>query len=117
MENLSARVKKAPVIGTLWQFGEMRPRLAAWIVLSLGIVILLLIEARDVGLLVGQWAALIIASILVAGLCIWIVSWEDSDELPAKGTTAPVAAPAKAQEPPVAPIDPGQTPPAAPEKS
>ena len=89
MENLAARVKKAPVIGVLWQFGEMRPRLAAWIVLSLGIVILLLVEARDVGLLIGQWVALIVASILVAGLCIWIVSWEDSDEQPAK-TTAPV---------------------------
>ncbi len=116
MENLSARVKKAPVIGVLWQFGEMRPRLAAWIVLSLGIVILLLIEARDVGLLVGQWAALIIASILVAGLCIWIVSWEDSDDQPAKITAAPVLTPAKAEEPAAAPTDPGQAPPVAPEK-
>jgi hypothetical protein len=116
VENLSTRVKKAPVIGVLWQFGETRPRLAAWIVLSLGIVVLLLIEARDVGLLVGQWAALIIASILVAGLCIWIVSWEDSDDQPAKATAAPTQAPTKAEEPAAAPTDPGQTPPAAPEK-
>jgi len=77
---LIAQVKKAPVIGGLWTFAETRPRLAAWAVLSLGIVILLLIEARDVGLLIGQWAALIVASIAVAGLCIWIVSWEDKDE-------------------------------------
>ncbi|MHB8627781.1 MAG: hypothetical protein ACYDBJ_17415 [Aggregatilineales bacterium] len=116
MENLSARVKKAPVIGVLWQFGEMRPRLAAWIVLSLGIVILLLIEARDVGLLIGQWIALIIASILVAGLCIWIVSWEDSDDQPAKITAAPVFPPAKAEEPAAPSTDPGQAPPVAPEK-
>jgi hypothetical protein len=84
-------VKKTPVIGSLWQFSEMRPRLAAWIVLSLGIVILLLVEARDVGLLVGQWLALIVASVLVAGLCIWIVSWEDSEEQPAKTNVAPTA--------------------------
>lgn len=76
MDNL----KKVPVLGSLIAFADSRPRLAAWIFLSLGIVILLLIEARDVGLLIGQWIALIVASILVAGLCIWIVSWEDSDE-------------------------------------
>ena len=43
-------------------------------------VILLVIEARDVGLLPGQWIALIVATVLVAGACIWIVSWEDSDD-------------------------------------
>jgi K+ transporter len=56
------------------------PRIAAWIVLSVGMVALLLIEARDVGLQTGNWIALIIATILVAGACIWIVSWEDGDE-------------------------------------
>lgn len=56
------------------------PRLAAWIVLSVGMIILLVITARDVGLLPGQWVSLITACILVAGACIWIISWEDSDE-------------------------------------
>lgn len=56
------------------------PRLSAWIFLSVGMIVLLLIEARDVGLLPGQWLALIVACVLVAGVCIWIVSWEDSDE-------------------------------------
>jgi hypothetical protein len=58
----------------------VHPRLAAWIVLSLGMIILLAIEARDVGLLPTQWIALMVACVLVAGACIWIVSWEDSDE-------------------------------------
>jgi 4-hydroxybenzoate polyprenyltransferase len=62
------------------RWAMVHPRLAAWIVLSLGMVILLLIEARDVGLLPGQWIALIAACILVAGACIWIISWEDRDE-------------------------------------
>ena len=84
MNEFSTRIKKVPVIGQLWTFAETRPRLAAWIVLSLGIVILLLIEARDVGLLFGQWVALIVASVLVAGVCIWIVSWEDGDDEPTK---------------------------------
>lgn len=58
------------------------PRLAAWIILSTGMVVLLVIEARDVGLLATQWLALVIATILVAGACIWIISWEDKDEPP-----------------------------------
>jgi hypothetical protein len=56
------------------------PRVSAWMVLSLGMVILLIIEARNVGLLATQWVALIVATVLVAGLCVWIVSWEDNNE-------------------------------------
>ncbi len=62
------------------RWASVHPRLAAWIVLALGMVILLVIEARDVGLLPGQWIALVVATVLVAGACIWIVSWEDKDE-------------------------------------
>ncbi|MBI1259163.1 MAG: hypothetical protein GC204_16965 [Chloroflexi bacterium] len=62
------------------RWASVHPRFAAWIVLALGMVILLVIEARDVGLLPGQWIALIVATVLVAGACIWIVSWEDSDD-------------------------------------
>jgi len=70
------RLKQLP--GAAWV--EAHPRLAAWIVLAAGMVILLVIEARDVGLLVGQWIALIVATVLVAGACIWIISWDDGDE-------------------------------------
>lgn len=62
------------------QFVTHHPRLAAWFVLALGMVIILVISARDVGLLPGQWAALIVATIGVAGLCVWIIGWEDKDE-------------------------------------
>ena len=58
----------------------VHPRLAAWIVLSVGMIVLLVIEARDVGLLPGQWIALMAACVVVAGLCIWIISWEDGDD-------------------------------------
>ncbi|MCU0512857.1 MAG: hypothetical protein MUE40_09835 [Anaerolineae bacterium] len=56
------------------------PRLAAWLVLATGMVALLVNEARDVGLQPSQWLALVVATVLVAGLCIWIISWEDEDE-------------------------------------
>ncbi|GAB4572674.1 MAG: hypothetical protein Kow0077_12730 [Anaerolineae bacterium] len=58
---------------------EEHPRLAAWIVLALGMIIMLAIEARDVGLLPGQWIALIVVTTLVAGACIWIITWDDEE--------------------------------------
>lgn len=73
-------LKQTPVIGQLITLFDTYPRLSAWVVLSLGIVGLLVYEARDVGLTAGNWIALIIASIIVSGLCIWIVSWEDEEE-------------------------------------
>jgi protein-S-isoprenylcysteine O-methyltransferase Ste14 len=59
---------------------KAHPRLTAWIVLALGMDGLVAFEARDVGLLVGQWIALLIATTLVAGLCVWIIGWEDEAE-------------------------------------
>ena len=55
------------------------PRLTAWLVLGVGMVAIISYEARDVGVLWGQWAALIVATIAVAGLCVWIISWEDDE--------------------------------------
>lgn len=56
------------------------PRVSAWVVLAGGMVALLAHEARDVGLLPSQWVSLIVATVLVAGACIWIISWEDKDD-------------------------------------
>jgi hypothetical protein len=43
---------------------------------------ILIFEARDVGLLPMQWFWLILITTLVAGACIWIVSWgDDEDEI------------------------------------
>ncbi|MBN1430877.1 MAG: hypothetical protein JXB07_21080 [Anaerolineae bacterium] len=67
-------------LGPVVRWIEIHPRLTAWFVLALGMVTLLVIEARDVALLPGQWVALIVATILVAGICIWIVGWEDDDQ-------------------------------------
>ncbi|MBN1314737.1 MAG: hypothetical protein JXA42_04695 [Anaerolineales bacterium] len=55
---------------------KRHPQLSAWAVLALGMVAILVFEARDVGLLAHQWAALIVITVLVAGACIWIIGWE-----------------------------------------
>jgi K+ transporter len=62
------------------QFVNEHPQWTSWIVLAIGMVAILVWSARDVGLLAGQWAALIIATILVAGLAVWIIGWEDDEE-------------------------------------
>lgn len=56
------------------------PNLSAWFVLALGMVLLLVYEARDVGLEGSQWFWLIVITVLVAGACIWIVSWGDDED-------------------------------------
>ena len=52
------------------------PRLVSWFVLALGMVIMLLWAAKDVGLVATQMIDLVVATILLAGLCVWIIGWE-----------------------------------------
>ena len=71
------------------QFVRAHPQWTSWIVLSIGMVAILIWSARDVGLLAGQWVALIVATIAVAGLAVWIIGWEDEEE--GEDTVATVA--------------------------
>ncbi len=66
----------------LKQFVNEHPQWTSWIVLSIGMVLILVWSARDVGLTAGQWATLILATIAVAGLSVWIIGWEDEEEEP-----------------------------------
>lgn len=72
-------------------WASTHPRLSAWIVLSIGMVGMLLYFGRDVGLTAFNWVSLIIATILTAGLCIWIISWEDEEEDSIDNTEADTA--------------------------
>jgi hypothetical protein len=55
------------------------PNLLSWVALAVGMVVIVILAARNVGFLPGQWAALIAATIALAGLCVWIISWEDGE--------------------------------------
>jgi hypothetical protein len=57
-------------------FVNQHPNLAAWIALGVGMVIMLLVAVRHVGLLPTQVLALVVVTILLAGLCVWIISLE-----------------------------------------
>ena len=56
------------------------PQLTAWVVLAIGMVAILIWSAKDVGLEAGQWVALIVTTILLAGLCVWIIGWNGTEE-------------------------------------
>ena len=66
-------------MSTLKEFVARHPQLTAWFALAAGMVVILLWSAKDVGLLPRQMFALMVATILVAGLCVWIIGWEDEE--------------------------------------
>ncbi|MBK6769233.1 MAG: hypothetical protein IPG72_09560 [Ardenticatenales bacterium] len=68
------------------------PNLVTWAVLSIGMVAIVGYSARDVDTLAGrQWFWLAFATVLVAGLCAWIISWEadEPDDDDVSGAEAP----------------------------
>ena len=64
---------------TLQTLYNKHPNLILWAALAVGMVIVLLVAARNVGFTAPQWAALVAATVALAGLCVWIISWEDGD--------------------------------------
>ncbi len=64
-------------IRNLW---HQHPNLISWLLLAIGMVAVVAVAARHVGFTVSQWGALIGATILLAGLSVWIISWEDDEE-------------------------------------
>jgi hypothetical protein len=58
------------------RFWTEHPILSNWLVLAVGMVIILYFSARHVGFLPQQWTALVGATVVLAGLCAWIISWE-----------------------------------------
>lgn len=60
----------------LKNFWHNYPVLSNWLVLAVGMVIILYFSARHVGFLPSQWTALIGATVVLAGLCAWIINWE-----------------------------------------
>jgi Na+(H+)/acetate symporter ActP len=61
-------------------FVSKHPQITSWIVLAIGMVIILVWSAKDVGFTGTQWTALIVTTILLAGVSVWIIGWEDDDD-------------------------------------
>jgi hypothetical protein len=65
-------------------FGKAHPYIACWIVLAIGMVIMLLASSTHAGLLPSQLAFLAVMTVLLAGACVWIISWDSDEDEPAE---------------------------------
>jgi len=62
---------------SLREFIQNHPRITLWIILAVGMVALMLWASKDVeSLLWYQRLALALSCVGLAGLCVWIISWE-----------------------------------------
>ncbi|MBU0493024.1 MAG: hypothetical protein KKA73_14290 [Chloroflexi bacterium] len=59
---------------------KAHPRLVSWVVLAVGMVVILLFAVQGVALEPVQLLVLVVTTIILAGLCVWIIGWEDADE-------------------------------------
>ena len=57
-------------------FINRHPRLANWVFLAVGMVVLFLWAARGQALTLGQLSGLLVACVMLAGACAWIIGWE-----------------------------------------
>jgi len=67
-------------MNVLRRFWDEHPRLSMWIILAIGMVVIMIVAARHVGFTPAQWAWLIAATIGLAGVCTWIITWGDQQE-------------------------------------
>jgi len=56
------------------------PNLISFLILAVVMLIILYFSARHVGFTPTQWLALAAATVALAGLSVWIISWGDADD-------------------------------------
>ncbi len=61
------------------KFTVAHPQITSWVALAIGMVVILIWSAKDVGFTASQWAAVIVTTVLLAGACVWIIGWGDDD--------------------------------------
>jgi len=62
---------------TLQRFWQAHPDLTSFLALAIGMLVILYFSARHVGFSAVQWLTLGVATVALAALSIWIISWED----------------------------------------
>jgi hypothetical protein len=67
---------KEGAVSSLLQRLREHPNLVTGLVLALAMVVMVLYASKDVGFLPLQTLALVIATVILAGLCVWIINWE-----------------------------------------
>lgn len=63
-------------IRTFKDFFGQHPQVSAFVGLALAMVLVVMLASKDVGLEGGQQFTLAASTVLLAGLCVWIINWE-----------------------------------------
>ena len=66
-------------MNTLKRQWDRHPNILSFVILAVGMLIILYFSARHVGFTGTQWLALAAATLLLAGLCVWIIGWDAGD--------------------------------------
>lgn len=61
---------------TIKRLFETHPRLMSWLILAIAMLIILVAATWNVSLQPLQRVAMAGATIVLAGLCVWIIYWE-----------------------------------------
>ena len=76
VEFIAAKGYGGESMSGLRNFISSHPLVIAWVSLAIVMVAMLLFAAKDVEFLPSQLAVLVVATIALAGACVWIISWE-----------------------------------------
>lgn len=66
-------------MNTFKRLWSEHPNLVSFAILAVGMLVILFFSARHVGFTSTQWLALSVATVALAALCVWIISWEAGD--------------------------------------
>jgi hypothetical protein len=80
MHRLAHALHISPLIDGATRFAKAHPRATAWMVLSAGVCAVLAFAGRGAGVPLGPSLVLFLVGVLVAALCVMIVTGEEEDE-------------------------------------
>jgi hypothetical protein len=80
---LTERLARLPLVRVVAAWYARRPRLVSWALLAAGMVILLTLFSQGAGLEPRNYAALVVATLALAWLCVWIIALEEDEAPPA----------------------------------
>ncbi len=64
------------VLERLRRFWDRYPRLSSWVVLAAGMLAVFFWATRDLAVAPAQRLVMAASTVVLAGICVWIIYWE-----------------------------------------
>ena len=78
-ERLRLDYRRLPFAQPLIATYARRPRLVSWLVLAIGMTFMMTFFSWETGLVFRQWIALVVATLVLAWLCVLVTFLEDEE--------------------------------------